>query len=161
MVATGRSPYTDGLNLNNLKVETQRGFVPTNEKCQVLDTEGNVVEGVWCIGDANGKLMLAHAASTQGISCVENMVGRENVVNHEAIQPLRFTHPEVSFVGLTEEQARERAERRFYHCHVQNVVQGEFEGVGGERGWYGQIDLRSEIREDVWLWIFGLPVTWT
>ena len=111
MVATGRSPYTDGLNLNNLKVETQRGFVPTNEKCQVLDTEGNVVEGVWCIGDANGKLMLAHAASTQGISCVENMVGRENVVNHEAIPAACFTHPEVSFVGLTEEQARERAEK--------------------------------------------------
>lgn len=111
MVATGRSPYTAGLNLDNLKVETQRGFVPTNEKCQVLDTDGNVIEGVWCIGDANGKLMLAHAASTQGISCVENMVGRENVVNHEAIPAACFTHPEVSFVGLTEEQAKERAEK--------------------------------------------------
>jgi dihydrolipoamide dehydrogenase len=111
MVATGRSPYTAGLNLDNLKVETQRGFVPTNEKCQVLDTDGNVVEGVWCIGDANGKLMLAHAASTQGISCVENMCGRENIVDHQAIPAACFTHPEVSFVGLTEEQAKEKAEK--------------------------------------------------
>ena len=39
MVATGRSPY-ERVELEQLKVETQRGFVPTNEKCQVLDTEG-------------------------------------------------------------------------------------------------------------------------
>ena len=37
---------------------------------------GKVVEGMWCIGDANGKMMLAHAASAQGISAVENICGR-------------------------------------------------------------------------------------
>ena len=96
LVATGRSPYTDGLNLGAIKCETQRGFVPVNDKMQVLDTEGEVVEGVWCIGDANGKMMLAHAASAQGISAIECMEGREKVLDHMSVPAACFTHPEVS-----------------------------------------------------------------
>ena len=63
---------------------------------QVMDTDGKVVPNVYCIGDANGKLMLAHAASAQGISAVENMVGREHVLNHLSVPAACFTHPEVS-----------------------------------------------------------------
>ena len=76
LVATGRAPFTDGLGLGSINVETQRGFVPVNERMQALDKDGEVIEGVWCIGDANGKMMLAHAASAQGISAVENICGR-------------------------------------------------------------------------------------
>ena len=68
---------------------------------QVLDTDGKVVPHVYCIGDANGKLMLAHAASAQGISAVENMVGREHVLNHLSVPAACFTHPEVSLRGET------------------------------------------------------------
>ena len=46
------------------------------------------------------------------------MVGRENVVNHEAIPAACFTHPEVSFVGLTEEQARARAEKEGFEVSI-------------------------------------------
>jgi dihydrolipoamide dehydrogenase len=53
--------------------------------------------------------MLAHAASAQGISAVENMTGTEHVVDHESIPAACFTHPEIAFVGLSEEQAVERA----------------------------------------------------
>lgn len=76
---------------------------------QVLDSDGAVIDGVYCIGDANGKLMLAHAASAQGISAIENMKGRPHVLNHRSVPAACFTHPEVSFVGVTEEQAREEA----------------------------------------------------
>ena len=61
---------------------------------QVMDTNGKAVPHVYCIGDANGKLMLAHAASAQGISAVENMVGREHVLNHLSVPAACFTHPE-------------------------------------------------------------------
>ena len=61
-----RAPFTTGLNLSAIHSETdRRGFVPVNEKMQVLDTKGDVVPHVYCIGDANGKYMLAHAASAQ------------------------------------------------------------------------------------------------
>lgn len=64
------------------------------------------------IGDANGKMMLAHAASAQGISAIENIVGREHVVNHDAIPAACFTHPEIAMVGPTEEQAIKMAEEQ-------------------------------------------------
>jgi len=50
--------------------------------------------------------MLAHAASAQGISAVENILGRPHVVNHNAIPAACFTHPEIAMVGMTEEQAK-------------------------------------------------------
>ena len=70
---------------------------------------GEVVPGVYCIGDANGKMMLAHAASAQGISAVENICGRAHEVDHDAIPAACFTHPEIAMVGPTEEQAVARA----------------------------------------------------
>ena len=61
-----------------------------------------------------GKYMLAHAASAQGISAVENICGRKHTLNHLSVPAACFTHPEVSFVGLTEEAAREQAEKDGY-----------------------------------------------
>lgn len=109
LIATGRAPFTKGLGLENVNVQTQRGFVPVNAKMQVLDADGEVVPNLFCIGDANGKLMLAHAASAQGISVVENIKGNENELNHLSIPAACFTHPEISFAGLTEPQARDLA----------------------------------------------------
>jgi dihydrolipoamide dehydrogenase len=86
---------------------------------------------LYCIGDANGKLMLAHAASAQGISgtediciyylllllranlitlviypilnvVVEQISGRDHILNHLSVPAACFTHPEISMVGLTE-----------------------------------------------------------
>ena len=58
--------------------------------------------------------MLAHAASAQGISAVENICGRKHTLDHLSVPAACFTHPEVSFVGLTEEAAREQAEKDGY-----------------------------------------------
>uniref|UniRef100_A0A6T5PVL8 Dihydrolipoyl dehydrogenase n=1 Tax=Heterosigma akashiwo TaxID=2829 RepID=A0A6T5PVL8_HETAK len=115
MVATGRVPNTKEIGLETMGIETVRGFVQVNEKMQVLNKEGGeVVPGLWCIGDANGLMMLAHAASAHGISAVENIVGRPHVVNHNAIPAACFTHPEIAMVGLTEEQAKKDAEAKGY-----------------------------------------------
>mmetsp|Transcript_2309 Transcript_2309/g.3347 ORF Transcript_2309/g.3347 Transcript_2309/m.3347 type:complete len:545 (+) Transcript_2309:34-1668(+) len=113
MVATGRVPNTANMGLESMGIETQRGFVAVNKKMQVLTKheDGEVVPGVWCIGDANGKMMLAHAASAQGISAIENIAGREHAVDHDAIPAACFTHPEIAMVGPTEEQCIERAEK--------------------------------------------------
>lgn len=113
MVATGRVPNTADMGLEDMGIETQRGFVAVNEKMEVLTKheDGEVIPNVYCIGDANGKMMLAHAASAQGISAIENIVGREHVVDHNAVPAACFTHPEISMVGPTEEQAIEMAEK--------------------------------------------------
>ncbi|PAN30295.1 hypothetical protein PAHAL_5G342600 [Panicum hallii] len=118
LIATGRAPFTKGLGLENINVVTQRGFVPVDERMQVMDADGNAVPNLYCIGDANGKLMLAHAASAQGISVVEQISGRDNILNHLSIPAACFTHPEISMVGLTEPQAREQADKEGFEISV-------------------------------------------
>ncbi|CAL4950011.1 unnamed protein product [Urochloa decumbens] len=118
LIATGRAPFTNGLGLENINVVTQRGFIPVDERMQVMDADGNVVPNLYCIGDANGKLMLAHAASAQGISVVEQISGRDNILNHLSIPAACFTQPEISMVGLTEPQARDKADKEGFEISV-------------------------------------------
>jgi dihydrolipoamide dehydrogenase len=107
LVATGRSPNTKNLGLESAGITVKPGgFIETDAQMRVLSKiGGDIIEGLYCIGDANGKLMLAHAASAQGISAIENCMGRTHAVNHNAIPAACFTHPEIAFVGLSEEQA--------------------------------------------------------
>uniref|UniRef100_A0A2P2L8C2 dihydrolipoyl dehydrogenase n=3 Tax=Rhizophora mucronata TaxID=61149 RepID=A0A2P2L8C2_RHIMU len=121
LIATGRAPFTNGLGLENINVVTQRGFVPVDERMRVIDTDGNLVPHLYCIGDANGKMMLAHAASAQGISVVEQVTGRDHVLNHLGVPAACFTHPEISMVGLTEPQAREKAELEGFEVSIAKI----------------------------------------
>ena len=58
--------HAQGLNLKAIDAETdRRGFIPVDDHMRVLDKAGKAIPHVFCIGDANGKLMLAHAASAQ------------------------------------------------------------------------------------------------
>ncbi|KAJ4967856.1 hypothetical protein NE237_014557 [Protea cynaroides] len=118
LIATGRAPFTKGLGLENINVETQRGFVPVDERMAVIDKNGKLVPHVYCIGDSNGKMMLAHAASAQGISVVEQVCGKDHVLNHLSIPAACFTHPEISMVGLTEPQAREKGANEGFEVSV-------------------------------------------
>jgi dihydrolipoamide dehydrogenase len=107
LVATGRIPATQNLGLDVVGVElNSRKFIPVNDHMAVLSA-GEVVPHLWAIGDANGKMMLAHTASAQGIIAVENILGREKKVDYRSIPAAAFTHPEISYVGLTETAARE------------------------------------------------------
>lgn len=120
MVATGRVPNTANMGLEDMGIETQRGFVAVTEKMEVLTShdDGTVIPNLYCIGDANGKMMLAHAASAQGISAIENIAGRTHVVDHSAVPAACFTHPEISMVGPTEEQAKEMAEKEGWEMGI-------------------------------------------
>jgi dihydrolipoamide dehydrogenase len=136
LVATGRVPNTKNMGLEEMGIETQRGFVAVNKKMQVLTKHGEggqVIPHVYCIGDTNGKMMLALAASAQGISAVENICGREHAVNHNAC----FTHPEIAMMGPTKEQCRERAEKEgwtvgksqgSFRANSKALVEGEGQG---------------------------------
>lgn len=127
---------------------------------QVLDKDGKPVPHLYCIGDANGKYMLAHAASAQGISAVENIVGRSHVVNHSAVPAACFTHPEVSFVGATEEAVRERAEKGGWANQV-GVAKSYFKGNSKslaevEGDGMGKLIFRKDTGEILGCHLFGL-----
>jgi len=138
LVATGRIPATQNLGLETVGVETdRRGFIPVNDRLQVL-AQGEPIPHLWAIGDATGKMMLAHAASAQGIVAVENMVGRERQANYRSIPAAAFTHPEISFVGLTEPDAKTLAEaegfqvgtvRTYFKGNSKALAEGETDGI--------------------------------
>lgn len=106
LVATGRIPVAKNMGLEALGIELLRGFIPVNDYLQVV-AGGEPVPHLWAIGDATGKMMLAHAASAQGIAVVETICGRDRIVDYLSIPAAAFTHPEISYVGLTEPAAQE------------------------------------------------------
>jgi len=125
LVATGRIPATKNLGLDAVGVETdQRGFIAINEQMAVL-SQGEVVPHLWAIGDATGKVMLAHAASAQGVAAVENICGRKRQINYQSIPAAAFTHPEISFVGLTEPAAKALAQEQGFEV---GIVRTYFKG---------------------------------
>jgi dihydrolipoamide dehydrogenase len=107
LVATGRIPATKNLGLETVGIELdRRGFIEVNDQMAVIK-DGEVVPHLWAVGDATGKMMLAHAASGQGVIAVENICGRAKSIDYRSIPAAAFTHPEISYVGLTEAQAKD------------------------------------------------------
>ncbi len=102
LVSTGRTPVVDGLNLAAAGIEFDRKGIVVDDHFKT--TAGNV----YAIGDVNGKLMLAHAASHQGIAAVDDIMGVLHNGNHEVVPSCIFVFPEIACVGLTEDQAAEQ-----------------------------------------------------
>ncbi len=138
LIATGRIPATQDLGLESVGLELdRRGFIPVNDEMAVL-RDGQPLPHLWAIGDATGKMMLAHAASAQGVAAVENICGRPRQVDYRSIPAAAFTHPEVSFVGLTEPAAQELAQaegfqiqtvRSYFKGNSKAIAEGETDGV--------------------------------
>lgn len=101
LVATGRRPNTKDLNLESVGLETDRGFIRVNGRMQTK------AKGVYCIGDANGQCLLAHAASAQGVAAVEDALGHGRDFDLP-IPNAVYTFPEIASVGLTSKQAAQR-----------------------------------------------------
>jgi dihydrolipoamide dehydrogenase len=105
LVSIGRGFHSHGIGLDRVGVELgRRGEVVVNDRMETT------VPGVYAIGDVVGKAMLAHVASAQGKVAVENILGHSSRINYDVIPAGIFTLPEIGRVGLTERQARERAQ---------------------------------------------------
>jgi dihydrolipoamide dehydrogenase len=104
LVSIGRKPNTDGLGLENIGLETNdRGQIETDHDFRTS------IDGVWAIGDVIPGPMLAHKAEDEGIAVAENIAGETGIVNHDVIPSVVYTMPEIAGVGLTTEQAIEKA----------------------------------------------------
>ena len=105
LVSVGRRPYTKGLGLENIGVEVDnRGRI-------VIDDQFNTsIPGIKCIGDVTFGPMLAHKAEEEGIAAVEYIKSGHGHVNYNAIPSVVYTHPEVAWVGKTEQELKEGVE---------------------------------------------------
>ena len=102
LVAIGRRPASAGLGLDVAGVATDKaGRIIVDRH-----TFGTNVPGVYAIGDLIAGPMLAHKAEEDGVACVETMAGLAGHVNYDTIPSIIYTHPEVAWVGKTEEEVK-------------------------------------------------------
>lgn len=158
LIATGRIPFAKDLGLQSIGVDLDpRGFIPVDSHLAVL-TQGKAVPHLWAIGDATGKMMLAHTASAQGVAVVETICGRPREVDYHSIPAAAFTHPEIGFVGMTEPAAQEKAKaegfkvgvaRTYFKGNAKALAEGETEGMA-------KIIYRTDTGEVLGVHIFGL-----
>jgi dihydrolipoamide dehydrogenase len=91
----------DGVNLDAVGIEYSKKGI------KVDDNYETNIKGIYAIGDVNGKIMLAHAASHQGIQVAERIMGIESS-SHSPVPDCIFVFPEISSVGVTEDEAKEQ-----------------------------------------------------
>ncbi|MDH6098905.1 dihydrolipoyl dehydrogenase [Anabaenopsis sp. FSS-46] len=158
LVATGRIPATNNLGLDTLGIELdRRNYIPVDDHMAVL-SGGEVVPHVWAIGDATGKMMLAHTASAQGVVAVENIIGRPRTVDYRSIPAAAFTHPEVSYVGLTEVAAQELAQAEgFEVATTKSYFKGNSKALAEkEADGMAKVVYRQDTGEVLGVHIFGM-----
>lgn len=119
LVAIGRGPVTEGLDLDAAGVATERGFVTVDGQLRTN------VPHVWAVGDvASTPLQLAHVAFTEGMAVAERIAGLPVPdIDYVGIPRVTYCTPEVASVGLTEAQARDRG-------HEVEVARYNFQGLG-------------------------------
>ncbi|MDO4247034.1 MAG: dihydrolipoyl dehydrogenase [Deinococcus sp.] len=103
LVAVGRRPRTDGLNPEKAGVTvTERGFIPADKQ------QRTNVPHIFSIGDVAGNPMLAHKAMKEGLVAAEVIAGKPAEQDAVAIPGVVYTSPELAWVGLTEQEAKDK-----------------------------------------------------
>ena len=127
LMAVGRKANVASLNLADAGIEfTPRGII-VNE---VMQTN---VPHIYAVGDINGKMMLAHAATFQGIVALDHIMGVENDIDLSVMPAAVFTSPEAASVGKTEDECKEagipvRCLKSFFRANGKAVTMGETDG---------------------------------
>jgi len=102
LVCVGRRPYTDGLGLDKVGIELDRGKIVVDDH---LKTK---VDNIYALGDVVRGAMLAHKAEEEGVMVAEQLAGQKPHINYLLIPGVVYTWPEVASVGYTEEQLKEQ-----------------------------------------------------
>jgi len=102
IVAVGRRPFTDGLFADDAGIRLdERGFIEVDQQCRTD------VPGVYAVGDVVRGPMLAHKGSEEGIMVAELIAGKKAQINYELIPSVIYTHPEIAWVGKTEQALKQ------------------------------------------------------
>ena len=127
LMAVGRRPNVEGLNLEAAGIDYTRKGITVNDRFETS------VPGIFAVGDVTGGIMLAHAATYQGLHALNYICGLEDCIRFDLIPAAVFTMPEVAMVGLTEEQCKEqelpvRCLKSFYRANGKAVSMDETDG---------------------------------
>jgi dihydrolipoamide dehydrogenase len=151
LVSVGRTPHAEGFGLESVGLRMDGQFIEVNAR---METN---VDGVYAIGDVIGKIMLAHAASAEGVVAVENIMGKSREIDYRRIPRCVYTFPEIASVGLKEREARDsgldiRVGKFPYLYSGKAIAMGEPEG-------FVKIIAEKELGEIVGVHILGENAT--
>jgi len=138
LMAVGRRPAVSSLNLSEIGIEHSPKGIVVNDSMQTN------IPHIYAIGDINGKMMLAHAATFQGIVALDHIMGISDDIDLSVMPAAVFTSPEAASVGMTEDECKEkcipvRCLKSFFRANGKAVTMGETDGfcklvVSGESG---------------------------
>ena len=137
LMATGRKPRTAGFGLETLGVTLEKnGAIPVDDHFQLpllLERAGGEA-GLYAIGDANGRQMLAHAAEMQAVHTVNHILGKTDAIRFDIMPAAIFTEPEAACVGPMEDQLKEQGipyecHKAFWRANGKALAMGETEGM--------------------------------
>lgn len=128
LVATGRTANVEGLGLEAIGVETSRQGIVVDDNFETS------IPGIYAIGDVNGRCMLAHAATMQGIHAVNYLLGQSDNMRLDIMPSAVFTHPEVASVGKSEDDCKREGlvytcRKGHYRANGKALVMNEVEGM--------------------------------
>lgn len=128
LIATGRKPNIEGLNLEAAGVEYSPKGITVNDNMLTS------VPHIYAVGDVTGRQMLAHAATFMGFRAVNAIVGKADKIRFDIMPSAIFTYPEAAAVGLTEDQCKEqgiecRALKGYYRANGKALAIDEPEGM--------------------------------
>jgi dihydrolipoamide dehydrogenase len=152
LVSVGRQANVEGIGLENTEIQVEKGYISTNEYYQTKESH------IYAIGDVIGGLQLAHVASHEGMIAVEHIAGKDpSSMNYDLVSRCIYSNPEVSSVGITEEQAKEKG-------HKVKVGKFSFRAIGkalvyGESDGFVKIVADEETNDILGVHMIGPHVT--
>lgn len=128
LIATGRGANVDNLGLENTGVNFSPRGIEVDENMQTN------IPSIYAIGDVNARMMLAHAATFQGMKAVNHMLGIGDEINLDMMPAAIFTKPEAACVGLSEDQCKEKGlsflcKKGFYRANGKALAMDETDGL--------------------------------
>lgn len=128
LIATGRAANMDSLNLDVM------GIAYDKKGILVDDNMETSINGIYAIGDTNGRQMLAHAATFQGFRAVNHILGKSDNIRFDIMPAAVFTHPEAASVGKTEdackaEELNYTVRKGYYRANGRALSMEEPEGM--------------------------------
>ena len=128
LMATGRKPRVQSDFANAGFEYDERKGIAVNENFETT------VQGIYAIGDVNGRQMLAHAAEMQAVRAVNHILGKQDTIRFDIMPAAIFTSPEAACVGPTEDQLKEQGfafvcKKSFWRANGKALAMNESEGL--------------------------------
>lgn len=138
IVAVGRVPYTEGLNLEGVGLTMENGRIVVNELCRTN------YANVYAIGDVVRGPMLAHKAEDEGAMVAELIVGQKPEIDYDTIPWVIYTHPEIAWVGKTEQELK-KAGTEYNKGSFPFMANGRARGLGETEG---MVKMLADAKDD-------------